>query len=98
MKTQQVRAYKWFVEEIISLFVIVDVNFDQLTYTITEDTMLLSPVIILSQPSPVTLTLSINLIDVNTTGKINVIHCSYGLSYICMHIALFVLSCWYALP
>ena len=46
-------------------------KFDQLTYTIREDTILLSPVIILSQPAPVTFTLTVNLIDSNTTaGKL----------------------------
>ena len=46
-------------------------KFDQLTYTIREDAISLSPVIMLSQPAPVTFTLTVNLIDINTTaGKL----------------------------
>ena len=46
-------------------------KFDQLIYIIREDAISLSPVIVLSQPSPETLTLNVNLRDINTTaGKL----------------------------
>ena len=46
-------------------------KFDQLTYIMREDAISLSPVIVLSQPSPVTFTLTVHLRDINTTaGKL----------------------------
>jgi len=54
----------------------VDVTFEQLRYTVREDVGSYTPVIRLSQPSPVILTLPVDLIDVNTTGSY-IIHCVY---------------------
>ena len=52
------------------LYYIVDATFAQSEYRIREDFISLTPLIKLSQSSSVTFKLSINLIDVTTTGII----------------------------
>ena len=51
------------------------------TYTIREDKSFM-PVIVLSQPSPAALNLSVNLIDINTTGMMYVLVSQY-VFYVC---------------
>ena len=58
----------------------VNVKFERSTYTIREDKSL-TPVIILNQPSPVEFNLSVNLIDINTTGMVYKIYISYYAFY-----------------
>ena len=63
-------------------------KFDQLTYIMREDAISLSPVIVLSQPSPVTFTLTVNLRDINTTaGKLYQLAIWYSYCVYSLHIA-----------
>ena len=54
-------------------FIIVNIRFEHSTYTIKEDSVALNTMIILSQPSPVNLTLPINFIDGTTTGDLSTV-------------------------
>jgi len=68
--TQQVRAILIIGNKTDNVLSTVDVTFGQLRYTVREDIGSHTPVIRLSQPSPIILQLPVVLIDVNTTGTL----------------------------
>ena len=63
-------SYAIDMQSILLLCHTVYVQFEQLAYSIREDIISLSPVIVLSRPSWETLRLPINIMDVDTTGTL----------------------------